>query len=167
MRGKWSSGLEPRSFTWVFRDLLAVSERPGGNTGVHRKVRRDEELLWLHQHGFTRVISVLPSSQNLEGYAERGLSLSHYVLRGGPQQREVLEACYQDLSRCLTTKTVVLLHGLPGNEQNLDLAQAIRRAGWNVLTLHYRGAWGSPGQFSLQHVLEDADAAVAGADVAR
>lgn len=57
--------------------------------------------------------------------------------------------------------TVVLLHGLPGNEQNLDLAQAIRRAGWNVLTLHYRGAWGSPGQFSLQHVLEDADAAVA------
>ena len=111
MRGKWSSGLEPRSFTWVFRDLLAVSERPGGYTGVHRKVRRDEELLWLHQHGFTRVISVLPSSQNLEGYAERGLSLSHYVLRGGPQQREVLEACYQDLSRCLTTKTVVLLHG--------------------------------------------------------
>jgi predicted alpha/beta-fold hydrolase len=30
--------------------------------------------------------------------------------------------------------TVILLHGLPGNERNLDLAQAIRRAGWNVLT---------------------------------
>ncbi len=57
--------------------------------------------------------------------------------------------------------TVVLLHGLPGNEQNLDLAQAIRRAGWNVLTLHYRGAWGSPGIFSIRNVLEDADAAVA------
>ncbi len=57
--------------------------------------------------------------------------------------------------------TVVLLHGLPGNEQNLDLAQAIRRAGWNVLTLHYRGSWGSPGQFSIAHVLEDTDAAVA------
>ncbi len=111
MRGKWSSGLEPRGFTWVFKGLLAVSERPGGNTGVHRKVRRDEELLWLHQHGFTRVILVLPSNQHLEGYAERGLSLSHYVLRGGPQQREVLEACYQDLSRCLENKTVVLLHG--------------------------------------------------------
>jgi len=26
--------------------------------------------------------------------------------------------------------TVVLLHGFPGNEQNLDLAQAIRRADW-------------------------------------
>jgi pimeloyl-ACP methyl ester carboxylesterase len=56
--------------------------------------------------------------------------------------------------------TMVLLHGFPGNEQNLDLAQAIRRAGWNVLTLHYRGAWGSPGLFSIRHVLENADAAV-------
>jgi uncharacterized protein len=57
--------------------------------------------------------------------------------------------------------TVVLLHGFPGNEQNLDLAQAIRRAGWNVLTMHYRGSWGSPGVFSIAHVLEDVDAAVA------
>ena len=57
--------------------------------------------------------------------------------------------------------TVVLLHGFPGNEQNLDLAQAIRRAGWNVLTLHYRGSWGSPGIFSIHNVLQDADAAVA------
>jgi pimeloyl-ACP methyl ester carboxylesterase len=56
--------------------------------------------------------------------------------------------------------TVVLLHGFPGNEQNLDLAQAIRRAGWNVLTLHYRGSWGSPGNFSFTHVYEDAQAAV-------
>jgi hypothetical protein len=24
----------------------------------------------------------------------------------------------------------ILLHGLPGNEKNLDLAQAVRRAGW-------------------------------------
>jgi pimeloyl-ACP methyl ester carboxylesterase len=57
--------------------------------------------------------------------------------------------------------TIVLLHGFPGNEQNLDLAQAIRRAGWNVLTMHYRGSWGSPGIFSIAHVLEDVDAAVA------
>jgi pimeloyl-ACP methyl ester carboxylesterase len=55
---------------------------------------------------------------------------------------------------------VVLLHGFPGNEQNLDLAQAMRRAGFNVLTLHYRGAWGSPGGFSFTHAVEDSDAAV-------
>lgn len=57
--------------------------------------------------------------------------------------------------------TVLLLHGFPGNEQNLDLAQAMRRAGWNVLTLHYRGSWGTPGNFSFHHVLEDADISLA------
>jgi pimeloyl-ACP methyl ester carboxylesterase len=60
-----------------------------------------------------------------------------------------------------THPTMLLLHGLPGNEQNLDLAQAARRAGWNVLTLHYRGSWGSPGRFSLANAGEDVDAAMA------
>ena len=56
--------------------------------------------------------------------------------------------------------TLLLLHGLPGNEQNLDLAQAIRRAGWNVLTMHYRGSWGSAGRFSIAGAVEDAEAAM-------
>jgi pimeloyl-ACP methyl ester carboxylesterase len=57
--------------------------------------------------------------------------------------------------------TLLLLHGLPGNEQNIDLAQSARRAGWNVLTLHYRGSWGSPGTFSFDNCLQDAAAAIA------
>lgn len=57
--------------------------------------------------------------------------------------------------------TLVLFHGLPGNEKNLDLAQAVRRAGWNVVTLNYRGSWGSPGRFSFAGSLEDARAALA------
>jgi len=56
--------------------------------------------------------------------------------------------------------TLLLLHGFPGNEQNLDLAQAARRAGWNVLTFHYRGSWGSPGAFSFAHCADDAVAAL-------
>lgn len=56
--------------------------------------------------------------------------------------------------------TVILLHGFPGNERNLDLAQALRRAGWNVVFFHYRGAWGSGGAFSFGHVLEDSAAVV-------
>jgi pimeloyl-ACP methyl ester carboxylesterase len=52
--------------------------------------------------------------------------------------------------------TVVLLHGLPGNEQNLDLARAMQRAGWTVVTFHYRGAWGSGGTYSLSNGVEDA-----------
>jgi pimeloyl-ACP methyl ester carboxylesterase len=56
--------------------------------------------------------------------------------------------------------TLLLLHGFPGNEQNLDLAQAARRAGWNVLTLHYRGSWGSPGTFSFGNAAKDAHRAL-------
>jgi len=56
--------------------------------------------------------------------------------------------------------TVILCHGLPGNEKNLDLAQAIRRAGWNAVTFNYRGSWGSPGVFRFGQNLEDADAVV-------
>jgi uncharacterized protein len=56
--------------------------------------------------------------------------------------------------------TVILMHGLPGNERNLDLAQAIRRAGWDVLTFTYRGAWGSPGDFSISNAMDDTAAAL-------
>jgi acetyl esterase/lipase len=54
--------------------------------------------------------------------------------------------------------TFVLFHGLPGNEKNLDLAQAVRRAGWNAVTVNYRGSWGSPGEFRFANNLEDAGA---------
>lgn len=57
--------------------------------------------------------------------------------------------------------TLVLLHGLPGNEKNLDLAQAVRRAGWNAITFNYRGSWGSPGSFRFAQTLQDADAVLA------
>jgi len=57
--------------------------------------------------------------------------------------------------------TMILLHGLPGNEKNLDLAQAVRRAGWNVVTFNYRGSWGSPGTFSFEGNLADAKAVLA------
>jgi pimeloyl-ACP methyl ester carboxylesterase len=57
--------------------------------------------------------------------------------------------------------TMILLHGLPGNEKNLDLAQAVRRAGWNVVTFNYRGSWGSPGSFSFEGNLADAKAVLA------
>jgi pimeloyl-ACP methyl ester carboxylesterase len=57
--------------------------------------------------------------------------------------------------------TIVICHGLPGNEKNLDLAQALRRAGWNAVTFNYRGSWGSPGNFRFAQNLEDARAVLA------
>ena len=57
--------------------------------------------------------------------------------------------------------TTVFLHGFPGNERNLDLAQALRRAGTNSVYFTYRGAWGNGGGFSPEHALEDAAAVIA------
>ncbi len=56
---------------------------------------------------------------------------------------------------------IVLCHGLPGNEKNLDLAQTLRRAGWMVVTFNYRGSWGSPGAYSFANDLADVDAVLA------
>jgi pimeloyl-ACP methyl ester carboxylesterase len=76
-------------------------------------------------------------------------------------QREAMNAVFYLAGGMGPHPTVLLLHGSPGNEQNLDLAQAIRRAGWNTLTLHYRGSWGSAGRYSLANCIQDSQAAVA------
>ncbi|HEU0051709.1 MAG TPA: alpha/beta fold hydrolase [Longimicrobium sp.] len=54
----------------------------------------------------------------------------------------------------------VFLHGYPGNERNLDLAQAARRAGWHALYFDYRGSWGSGGTFGFRNALDDVKAAI-------
>jgi pimeloyl-ACP methyl ester carboxylesterase len=56
--------------------------------------------------------------------------------------------------------TILLLHGYPGNEKNLDLARALQRAGFNVAFFHYRGTWGSAGYFTFSNALEDIAAVV-------
>jgi len=51
--------------------------------------------------------------------------------------------------------TLLLLHGYPGNERNLDIAQVVRSHGWNVIYFDYRGSWGSQGKFSFKNCVED------------
>jgi len=51
--------------------------------------------------------------------------------------------------------TMFLLHGFPGNERNLDLAQAVRAHGWNVIYFDYHGSWGSGGKFSFNNCVDD------------
>ena len=57
--------------------------------------------------------------------------------------------------------TLILLHGFPGNERNLDLAQVVRAHGWNVIYFNYRGSWGSQGKFSFKNCVEDVGNVVA------
>jgi len=51
--------------------------------------------------------------------------------------------------------TLILLHGYPGNERNLDLAQLVRSQGWNAVFFDYRGSWGSQGKFSFENSVQD------------
>jgi pimeloyl-ACP methyl ester carboxylesterase len=51
--------------------------------------------------------------------------------------------------------TLFLLHGYPGNERNLDLAQVARTKGWNVVYFNYRGSWGSSGKYSIKNCVAD------------
>ncbi|MBL8057470.1 MAG: alpha/beta fold hydrolase [Anaerolineales bacterium] len=55
--------------------------------------------------------------------------------------------------------SVILLHGLPGTEQNLDIAYGLRAAGINCLFFHYRGCWGSAGVYNLAGLADDVRAA--------
>jgi len=82
-------------------------------------------------------------------------------LAGVPSHGEQLLGVFYLAAGAGPHPTLVLMHGFPGYEQNLDLAQVIRRAGWNVLAVHYRGSWGVKGAFSYGHAIEDADAEVA------
>ena len=75
---KKATGLEPRGFHWVIKDRLAVSERIGGYGFQHRRVRREEEIIWLKEKGVNSVLSLLGSNQNSTAYESAGLSFSSY-----------------------------------------------------------------------------------------
>ncbi|MCU0799117.1 MAG: alpha/beta fold hydrolase [Candidatus Thermoplasmatota archaeon] len=51
--------------------------------------------------------------------------------------------------------SVLFLHGFPGHETNLDMAHALRRAGFACFLFHYRGSWGSEGSFSFGNMVDD------------
>ena len=56
--------------------------------------------------------------------------------------------------------TIVLLHGGPGWERNMDLARVLQRAGFNVVAFTHRGFWGSGGFNTQSNGLEDIAAVV-------
>ena len=110
MRGKWERGIQPRNFAWIIKDKLAVSERPGGYARNHRKVRRHEEILWLRNQGFTRVVSLLPSPHNLYADDELGGTWSHFPFGTGADARTVLLDLYDQLKAWIGSGERILLH---------------------------------------------------------
>ncbi|HLX89098.1 MAG TPA: hypothetical protein VKR22_11665 [Acidimicrobiales bacterium] len=110
MKGKWAAGISPRNFTWIVKDQLAVSERPGGFAPHHRRVRRQEEIIWLRVQGFQRVVSLLPSPHNLAAYDEGAMAWSHFPLPTSGDLREPLADLYRHLDEWLQNGDRLLVH---------------------------------------------------------
>jgi hypothetical protein len=110
MKGKWAAGIPPRNFVWIVKDRLAISERPGGYARNHRKIRRQEEILWLRNNGFTRIISLLPSSHNLHAYDELDVRYEHLPLAPNDDLVEVLGDLFPMVRDWLATGERLLLH---------------------------------------------------------
>jgi hypothetical protein len=110
VKGRWAAGIVPRNFSWIIRDQLAVSERPGGYAPNHRRVRRQEEILWLRGQGFNRVVSLLGSTHNLHAYDEFGMTWSHFPLGPEADTVEVLGQLYPALAGWIRDGEKLLLH---------------------------------------------------------
>jgi hypothetical protein len=110
MKGKWAQGIQPRNFAWIIKDHLAICERPGGYGVNHRRVRRQEEIIWIREQGFGLVISLIPSPHNLHNYDELGLPYLHRPFSSGDEPREFQGALYQELRGLLAGGTKVLVH---------------------------------------------------------
>ncbi len=110
MKGKWASGIAPRNFAWIIKDRLAISERPGGYARSHRPVRRQEEIIWIREQGFNRVVSLLPSPHNLQAYDNLGVAWEHIPLGPHDDPRTVLVDLYGRLRSWHGAGEKILVH---------------------------------------------------------
>ncbi|MCU1458048.1 MAG: hypothetical protein JWL73_2140 [Actinomycetia bacterium] len=111
MKGRWAQGLEPRFFCWIIKGRLAASERPGGFARNHRKVRRQEELIWLAAHGFTHVLSLLDSPHNLHAYDEANIAYEQLPIGRFDELPDQLARIYARLQEWMDDPTErILVH---------------------------------------------------------
>ena len=112
----------------MIRDRFAVSERPGGFAPNHRRVRRQEEIIWLRVQGFDRVISLLPSPHNLHAYDEGELVWAHYplVARDRPPAPSSRTAS-PDLRNSLAAGQRVIMHQEELGDRVMGVARRVPR----------------------------------------
>ncbi len=56
-----------------------------------------------------------------------------------------------------TQNKVLFLHGYPGSQKNYDIAEHLALKGFECTVMHYRGAWQSPGRYSLVAIYQDVE----------
>lgn len=111
MKGKWAQGIRPRNFAWILKDRLAVCERPGGYGQGHRRVRRQEEIIWIREQGFTKVVSLLTSPHNLHAYDELDVDWEHLPFDPADDLDDELDFLYTALRNLLQAGERIIVHG--------------------------------------------------------
>ena len=103
--------LKPRGFKWIIASRLAVSERLGGLGVAHRKVRRQQEVLWLQKEArITDVVSLLANNQNIKVYRDSGFA-AHRVPIAEDVEVGERRSLYDKLRELLSNPdTRVLVH---------------------------------------------------------
>ena len=109
-KGKWAKGIVPRNFCWIIKEKFAVCERPGGYGLNHRRVRRQEEIIWLRENGFTVVVSLIPSRHNLHNYDEYDVAWLHRPYSPEDDTAATMRSLYPELNSLLESGNRVLLH---------------------------------------------------------
>lgn len=109
-KGKWAQGITPRNFHWVITNRLAVCERPGGYGDSHRKVRRQEEIIWIREQGFHHVVSLSTSPHNLHNYDELGVKWLHRPFPRTDDYPRFLQTIFEDLQGHIDAGNAVLFH---------------------------------------------------------
>jgi hypothetical protein len=110
LRGKWALGITPRNFTWVIKDRLAICERPGGYGENHRRVRRQEEIIWLRENRFDLVISTIAAPHNLHAYEELNMPYRHRPFGGIDDANLFLRSFYKELQTMLAKDMKLVIH---------------------------------------------------------
>ena len=110
LRGKWALGITPRNFTWIIKDKIAVCERPGGYGDSHRRVRRQEEIIWIRESGFGCLFSINAAPHNLHAYEELNLTYRHRPLIGLDNLDDWLTSFYRELRDLLAKDVKIIVH---------------------------------------------------------
>ena len=110
VKGKWAQGIRPRNFHWIIKDQIAVCERPGGYAHNHRKVRRQEEIIWIREQGFAYVYSLIPSEHNLHNYDEYHVPWRHRPYGVHEDHTEMLRTLYPEFKALVSSGEKILIH---------------------------------------------------------
>lgn len=127
LRGRWALGIQPRDLIWIIKDKLAICERPGGFGANHRKVRRQEEVIWLRENDFHCIVSVSGAPHNLQTYDELGVPYRHLPILAGTDIDQWCLGFFAELNRLLSAGNRTIVHSEDVNDQLVSVMGAYLR----------------------------------------